>query len=157
MQSSAMNAEKLRLRAASHAVRLRRSGERGALPTRASRSVAVDKAEAADPGLGLAFAPAPEDQPRRRPDSACGEKADAERGDRGGREISPQFAADVRRLADAFAKRLRGARELLPLRLDVAADVLERARVPTGHPSSGPPSSASLRGWPARGRGAFQT
>jgi len=65
MQSSFMNSEKLRLSEASHSETLSFSGEVGVRPTRASRSVAVDKAEAAEPGLRLAFASAPEDQARR--------------------------------------------------------------------------------------------
>jgi hypothetical protein len=48
MQSSFMNSAKLRLNAASHSARLSFSGELGACPAVASRSVAVDNAEAAE-------------------------------------------------------------------------------------------------------------
>jgi hypothetical protein len=43
-----MNSAKLRLNAASHSVGFSFSGELGACPAAASRSVAVDKAEAAE-------------------------------------------------------------------------------------------------------------
>src|SRR5436305_1607787 len=79
MQSSFMNSEKLRLSALNHSEPFSFSGEAGACPTRASRSVAVDKPETADLGLRLAFASAPEDQARGRPDPSGQQKSDAER------------------------------------------------------------------------------
>src|SRR4051794_17801580 len=107
MQSSFMNSPKLRLNAVSQSARLNCSGELGARPSVASRSVAVDKAEAAELCLGLALPPGAEDQ-------SCGcaapsrqQEAHAERADRHHGEIGAQLGADVRRLADLFAKRLR--------------------------------------------------
>ena len=44
------------------------------------------------------------------------------------------------RIADLFAKRLSGAGELFPLRLDIAANLLERPVVATGHCASTPQS-----------------
>src|SRR6266545_5353974 len=105
MQSSRMNSRKLLLSAASHSLRLRRPGERAFRPTRAGCSVAVDKAEATDLRLRLAFAPAPEDQARRRTDAAGQQEADAERTDRRGRKVGAQLAADVGGLAEALAQR----------------------------------------------------
>jgi hypothetical protein len=48
MQSSLMNAVKVRFKAASHSAGLSFSGELGTCPTVDSRSVAVDNAEAAE-------------------------------------------------------------------------------------------------------------
>ena len=123
-----MNAEPLRFSAEIHSPRLSRSGEPGTRPTVARRcSVAVDKAEAADLGLRLAFATAPEHQARRRTDPARQQESDPERPGRGRREVPAQLPANVRRLAEARAKVLRGVGELLALRLDVAPDVGDRA------------------------------
>src|SRR4051812_5714867 len=74
MQSSAMNSLKLRLSAASHSLPLSPSGERAGWPTCACCSVAVDKAEAAERGLRLAFTPAPEHQSGSRADTARDEE-----------------------------------------------------------------------------------
>src|SRR5437763_289305 len=128
MQSSLMNSEKLRLSAAIHSPRLSRSGERGTRPAVARRcSVAVDKAEAADLGLCLAFATAPEDQARRRTDPARQQESDPQRPGRSGREVPAQLPANVRRLAEARAEVLGGVGQVLALRLDVAPDVGDRA------------------------------
>src|SRR6478736_6285687 len=62
VQSSCLNAAKLRLNAARQSEKLSCSGELGARPTFASRSVAVDNAEAAELCLRLALPTAPEDQ-----------------------------------------------------------------------------------------------
>src|SRR4051794_36957480 len=62
MQSSFLNAAKLRLNAACQSEKLSCSGELGARPAVAFRSVAVDNAEAAELCLRLALPPAPEDQ-----------------------------------------------------------------------------------------------
>src|SRR5512132_4211974 len=124
MQSSRKKALKLPFSAASHSPRLSRSGELGVRPTRARRcSVAVDKAETPGLGLRLAFASAPEDQPRGRADPTCQQKTDAERADRRRRQVRPQLRAHVRRLAEALAQRLGGVGELIALGLDLAAHV----------------------------------
>src|SRR5436309_3135087 len=154
MQSSFMNSEKLRLSEASHSEAVSFSGEVGARPARASRSVAVDKAEAAELGLRLAFATAPEDQTCSGTDPSGQQKPDAERARRDDRKVGTNLRADVGRFADALAQRLGRARELLSFGFDVPPDLVHRARVPTGHRSSAPPSSASLHGWPAPVRAA---
>src|SRR5439155_18909625 len=151
MQSSFMNAEKLRLTAANHSAGPSFSDELGTCPALGSRSVAVDNAEAAELGLRLALPPAPEHQSGGGADAARKEEANSERPDRNRRQIGAQFGADVGCLADLLAKRLRCTGELLPFGLDVPADLVERTAVATGHRFSAPPSSASPRGWPARG------
>src|SRR5438874_8159685 len=156
MQSSLMNSEKLRFNTAIHSPRLSRSGERGTRPAAARRcSVAVDKAEAAELGLRLAFAPAPEDQTRARTDPTRQEEADAERAHGDGRQVLAQLSADVRRLAEARAQAVRRVGQLLAFRLDLPPDVGDGARVATGHCSSTPRSSAWPRGSPAREPAAF--
>src|SRR5215210_3368949 len=124
MQSSLMNSEKLRFRAASHSPTLRRVGEPGVRPT---CSVAVDNAEAAEACLRIAFPPAPEDQSRGGTDTAGQHEADPERAHRDCRQIGAQLAADVGRLADALPQLFRCACELLALGLDVVPNLLERA------------------------------
>src|SRR5918992_817022 len=151
MQSSRMNSEKLRLTAERQSVKLSRAGAWGGRPARASDSVAADKAEAAERGLRLAFAAAPEDQASRRPDAAGEQEAQPARAGGAGRRVRAQLPADVGGLADAVAQVVGGAGELLSLRLDVAAHVRQAAGVPTGHRSSVPPRSALLLGSPARG------
>src|SRR5947199_6758219 len=148
MQSSFMNSEKLRLSALNHSEPFSFSGEAGACPTRASRSVAVDKAETADLGLRLAFASTPEDQARGRPDPSGQQKSDAERARRDDRKVGAKLGADVRCFADALAQRLRCAGQLLSLGFDVTPDLLDGARVATGHRSSVPRWSTSPRGTP---------
>src|SRR5438105_6955417 len=157
MASSAVNSLKLRLSAEIQSERLSRSGPVGALPTSAVGSVAVDKAEAADPSLLLAFAAASEDQAHRRADAAGQEESRTQRTDRDRREVRAHLAGDVRRLAEAVPQRVGRGRELLALRLEVAAHVLGGAAVATSwsHRSSAPPTSASPRESPARGRAAF--
>src|SRR5215216_1421278 len=156
MQSSARNSLKLRFSAANHSLELSRSGERGGWPTCACCSVAVDKAEAAERGFRLAFAPAPEDQPRGCADAAGDEESEGERARRHRRQVRAQLAGDVGGLSNAFAKILCGLRQLLAFRFELAPDVLGAARVSACcHCSSAPPSSASLPGWPARGQVAF--
>src|SRR6266536_2531089 len=123
MQSSLMKAERLRFSAASHSALLSRSGERGARPSRARRSVAVDKAEATDLRLRLAFARAPEDQPGGRAHAACEQDAQAQGTRRCHRKIRPQLAADGGRLAKAVSKRVRGVVEVRSLRLDLAPNL----------------------------------
>src|SRR5947199_2165058 len=150
MQSSRMKAEKLPLSAPNHSEALSFSGESGGRPTRARCSVAVDKAEAAELGLRLAFAAAPEDQARRRADSSGQQKSDAERPCSDDRQVRLHLGADVRCFPDACAQAFGRAGELLPLRLDVLPNLLDGARVATGHRSSTPPSSASPRGSPAQ-------
>src|SRR6266508_634555 len=141
MQSSFMNSEKLRFSAASHSARLNRVGDRGARPARGPRSVAVDKAEAADPGFRVALTPAPEDQPRGRADPAGEQEAHTECTHRDRGQVGTQLALDVGRLTQTLAQGVRSVGELLTLRLDVAPDVVDRARVPTDcHRSSVPPS-----------------
>jgi hypothetical protein len=135
MQSSCKNSEKERLSAARHSLRLSFCGELGARPTGAFRPVAVDKAEAADLGLRLLFASAAEDQPCGRADPTGEDEAEAERACRDGRKVGAKLAADVRRFADALAQRVGSLGELLALGLDLAANVLERAGVPTCHRS----------------------
>src|SRR5438445_9597418 len=135
MQSSCMNSETARLNAASHSPRLSCCGELGAWPAVASRSVAVDKAETAGLRLRLAFAYPSEDQPCGRADATGEDEAEAERPCRDGRKVGAELAADVRRLADALAQRLRGVGELLTLGLDLAANLLEGAGIPTCHRS----------------------
>jgi hypothetical protein len=130
MQSSFMNSEKLRLNAARHPPSFRRVGEPGVRPTCA---VAVDKAEAAEPCLRLALPPATEDQARGRADPAGQHEAETQRASGDRRQVGAQLAADVGCLADALAEVVRRPGQLLALRLDVAANLLERARVPTGH------------------------
>src|SRR5204863_3070787 len=128
----------------------------GVRPTWAPRcSVAVDKAETSDLGLRIAFATAPEDQPRGRADPTCEQKTDAERADRGHRQIRPQLRAHVRRLADAIPQRLGGVGELFALALDLAPDVRDGAGVVTCHCSSGPRSLDLPHGSADRGRGAL--
>src|SRR5437762_2261402 len=152
MQSSRMNADKLLLKAPSHSEALSFCGESGGRPKRARCSVAVDKAEAAKLGLRLAFASAAEDQARRRADSSRQQESHAERpgGDDG--QVRPHLGADVRRFVDARAQGFGRAGELLPFGFDVAPNLLDGARVATGHRSSTPPSSASPRGSPAPAR-----
>src|SRR5580765_5174517 len=133
MQSSFMNCAKLRFSAASHSPLLNRPGELGVRPTRPRPcSVAVDKTEPPDLGLRLAFASAPEDQPRGRADPTCQQEPHAERADRGRRQVRAQLRAHVRRLADAVPQGLGCTRELLALALDLAPDVGDGPRVVTG-------------------------
>src|SRR6266550_3339854 len=139
-QSSFMKPAKLRLNAVSHSVGFSFSGELGACPAVASRSVAVDKTEAAELCLCLALPSAPEDQPSGRADASRQQEAHTERADHNHREVRAQLGSDVRRLADLFAKRLSGAGKLFPLRLDVAANLLECPVVVTGHRASTPRS-----------------
>src|ERR1700742_2525133 len=116
MQSSRMNALKLPFSARSHSARLSRSGEPGVRPTRALRcSVAVDKTEPPGLGLRLAFASAPENQPRSRADPTCQQEPHAERADRCRHEIRAELRAHVRRLAEALAQRLGCVGELVAL------------------------------------------
>src|SRR5207244_12736231 len=96
MQSSCMNSETARLNAASHSPRLSCRGELGAWPAVASRSVAVNKAEAADLRLRLAFASPAKDQPRSRADSAGEDEAEAERARSDGRKVGAELAAELR-------------------------------------------------------------
>src|SRR6478609_8701488 len=151
MASSAMNSLKLRLTAAIQSERLSRSGPPGAWPTSARSSVAVDKAEAADLGHLFALSTPSEDQPHRGADAAGEQEAGAERARRDRREVRAHLPGDVRGLIDALAERLGRGREVLALRLQVAANVGGRARVvrPGCHRSSTPPSSASPPGSPA--------
>src|SRR5919197_3754979 len=141
MQSSSMKDEKLRFSAASHSEPLSWVGD----------SVAIDKAEPADPGLRLAFTPAPEDQPRGGADPARDHEADGEGAGGDRRKVGAELALDVRCLSDALAQRVCGVGELLAFRLDIAADVLEGTCVPSGHRSSALPSSAWPRESPAPG------
>src|SRR5436190_13466892 len=144
MQSSRMNALKLPFSAAIHSPRRSRSGELGVRPTRARPcSVAVDKAEAPDLGLRVAFASPPEDQSRGRADPSCQKKPDAECADGCRHQVGAQLPAHVGDLFETVAQRLRSAGQLLTLVLDVAPDVGDAARVATGHCSSMPRSSAS--------------
>src|SRR3954463_6129114 len=141
MASSAKKALKLRLMTAIQSERLRRSGLPGACPTRERRSVAVDKAEAAESGLLLALSTPSEDQACRRTHTARQEEPGPQRAGGHDRQLRAHLARDVRRLAEALAERLGGRRELLALRLEVAADVVRRAcAVIRGcHRSSAPP------------------
>src|SRR5580765_5805805 len=127
MQSSFMNLEKARLKDAIHSDRLSFSGDSGAGPVRASRSVAVDNTKATELGLGLAFASAPEDQPRGRPDSSRQEKAHSESADRDDRQIGAELPRDVGRLADLITQAVGGSGKLLALDLDVVANLVDRA------------------------------
>src|SRR5439155_9030177 len=129
MQSSAKSWEKVRLRIAIQSARPRFAGVRGGRPTRPERSVAVDKPKATDLRLRIALATAAEEQPRRRADASCEEEACTERTRSDDGQVRPQLRADVRRLAHAFAQRLRCACELLALELEIASDVVERAAV----------------------------
>src|SRR4030081_3066251 len=149
MQSSFRNAEKVRLNTVSHSAGLSFSGELGTCPTGVSRSVAVDNAEAAERRFRLALPPAPEDEPGSGADAARQQETDPERPGRNHGEIGAQLGADVGRLADLLAERLRRTGQLFSLGLDVAAHLLEGPTVATGHRSSAPRSSALPRGSPA--------
>src|SRR3954470_18628158 len=92
MQSSFMKLEKARVRAGIHSDRLSFSGDSGAWPARASRSVAVDNAKATELGLGLAFASAPEDQPCGRADSSRQQKSPSESAGRHDRQIGAELS-----------------------------------------------------------------
>src|SRR6266516_4012111 len=113
MQSSLMKAAKLRLNAASHSGGLSFSGELGTWPAVASRSVAVDNAEAAELRFRLAFPATPEDQPCRGPDATRKQEAHSECPDRHHRKVGAHLGADVGRLADLLAKGLGGSGKLL--------------------------------------------
>src|SRR6266700_8234152 len=138
MQSSFRNAVKLHLKAASHSARFSFSGELGTRPAVASRSVAVDNAEAAELRLRLTLPPAAEDQPCGRAYASRYEEADAERADRHRREVGAKLGADVGRFTDLLAQRVRRSGELLALGFDVTANFVERAAVATGHRASAP-------------------
>src|SRR2546422_6610137 len=117
-------------------------------------SFAFVSAPPRDAGLhcwgALTLPPAPEDEPSGCADASRQQEARAERADRYHREVRTQLGSEVRRLADLFAKRLSRAGKLFPLRLDVAANLLECPVVATGHRVSTPQSSALPRGSPAR-------
>src|ERR1700693_6444965 len=99
MQSSFKKAAKLRLNAASQSARLSFSGELGAFPAVASRSVAVANAEATELGFRLVLPPAPEDEPCGGADTSGQQEAHAERARRDHRQGRAQLRAGVRRLA----------------------------------------------------------
>jgi hypothetical protein len=126
MQSTFMNFEKARLKEAIHSDRLSFTGDSGAWPARAS-SVAVDNAKATELGLGLAFASAPEDQPRGRADSSRQQKSHSESAGRDDRQIGAELPRDVGRLADLLTEALGRAGKLLALDLDVVANLVDRA------------------------------
>src|SRR6266542_2612082 len=134
MQSSCRNREKLRLRTASHSVRLKRCRELGGRPTLAGRSVA---------------APTPEDHPRGRAQTAGEDEAETDRPCRDRREIGAELALDIRCLAETLAERVGRVGQLLAFGLDLAANVLEGSAVSICHRSSAPPLSAAPRGSPA--------
>src|SRR5436190_3795332 len=145
MQSSAMNCEKLRFSAAIQSRRLSFSGPRGARPARGARarSVVVDKAEPADTCSRRSFAPATEEQTRRRADAAREQEPDSERA----RSDDGELCAELRRDVRCVAQRVRGRGELVALGLEVAANVVDRAAVTRlCHRSSRLPSSASPPG-----------
>jgi hypothetical protein len=127
MQSSFMNLENARLKEAIHSERLSFSGDSGAWPARASRSVALDNAKATELGHGVAFASAPEDQPRGRADSSRQEKSHSESAGRDDRQIRAEPPRDVGRFADLFTEAVGRAGELLAFDLDVVANLVDRA------------------------------
>src|SRR5437588_3059519 len=153
MQSSAMNALKLRFSASIQSVRESRFGEWGGRPDPARGSVVVDNPETADARLRRSFASAPHQEASRRADSAGEEEADAERARRHDRQLRTQGTRDVHALTQA----LRGGGELLALLLEIAPDVRDAAGLATSrcHRSSVLRSSALPRGSPARAPAGF--
>src|SRR2546430_725757 len=152
MQSSARNRSPARLNTSSHSAHVSPNGLRGGVPVRGRfrvSVVAVDKGERADLGLRRPFPPTACKQPHRRADAAGCEEARPERSGRDERQVRAKLAFDVGHLGDAAAEVLDRARELLPLRLDVAADLLRRSPVRSGHRASTPPWSILLPRSPA--------
>src|SRR3954471_10018778 len=90
----------------------------------AEGALLADQREAADLGGLLALAAAPHEQARGGADAAGGEEAQAERAACDERELRAELSGDVGRLAELLAQRVDGVRELLALRLELAADVL---------------------------------
>src|SRR2546430_5304442 len=152
MQSSARNRLPARLNTSSHSAHVSPNGLRGGVPVRGRfrvSVVAVDKGERADFGLRRPFPPTACKQPHRCADAAGSEEACPERSGRDERQARAKLAFDVGDLGDAAAEVLDPARELLPLRLDVAADLLRRSPVRSGHRASTPPWSILLPPLPA--------
>ena len=127
MQSSFMNLEKARLKEAIHSDRFSFAGDFGAWPARASGSVALDNAKATELGHGLAFASAPEDQPRGRADSSSQEKSHSESAERDDRQIGAELPRDVGCLANFLPETVGRAGQLVALDLDVAANLVDGA------------------------------
>src|SRR5688500_2349256 len=120
MQSSAMNCFPVRLKASIHSATVRWCGPAGARPTCERSLVAVDKGEAAEARLLAALAPTAREQAHRCADPAGEEEAGAE----GSGSEHRQLGAHVRGLADLAAQVLDGVGELLPLGLDLAAELI---------------------------------
>src|SRR5262245_62409515 len=144
MQSSLRNCLPVRLKTSSQSRALRRSGPLGARPSRASRSVAVDKGEPPEAGLRRALATAPREEPHRRADAPGEEEARAEGRRRNDGQVGPQLRPDVRYVLDLGPEVVDGVSELFALGLDLEADLLHGAAVIRGHRPSMHRSSASL-------------
>src|SRR5436190_137988 len=131
-----MNSLAVRLKTAIHSPAERRRGLGGTWPVSAGRnrcSVAVDKDEPPEARLLFALAPAPHHESHRRPDPTRDEEAHGERAGRGGRQLRAELPADVRRLADSLAQVVDGARQLVPLGLDLLPEGGRRLAVTSCH------------------------
>src|SRR6266540_3071967 len=130
-QSSAMNCFAVRLKTSSHSRAESLCGPGGTCPTSGPASAAVDKREASGLRLRLALAAAAREQSHRRADPAGEEEAGTRRAGCEHGELGAHHRAHVRggtQLVDRVC-------ELLPLALDLAADVVGYAPVRSGHHS----------------------
>src|SRR6478672_1508281 len=140
VQSSLTNRFAACLKTAGHSDQVVRVGSRGSR-LRAVSVVAVDKGKRAKLRLRRPFPAPARKQPHRRADPAGGEETCPERAGRHERKLRAKSPDDVRCLGETAAEVLHRAGQLLALQLDVAADLLWRSPVRSGHRASTPPSS----------------